>query len=99
MAEGLHIQDEETGCWHFSLGGNDPRLTSLWGRIDGCIEEAGDQGITVADILDVLREPPFGMRQGAAPIYICLYLLVKSEEVAVFQEGAYQPYLNAAIWR
>jgi hypothetical protein len=96
MAAGLHIQDEETGCWHFSLGGNDPRLRSLWERIDECIEEGSEHGITVADILDVLHEPPFGMRQGPAPIYICLYLLVKSEEIAVFREGAYQPYLTAA---
>jgi hypothetical protein len=96
LTEGLHLRDEETGCWRLSLDGKDPRLNVLWKEISECIANAGDEGITVADILGVLREPPFGMRKGPAPIYICLYLLVKSEEVAVFQEGAYQPYLNAA---
>jgi hypothetical protein len=96
LADGLHRRDEDTGCWRLSLEGNDPRLYDLWKEISECIANAGDEGITVADILDVLCEPPFGMRQGPAPIYICLYLLVKSEEVAVFREGAYQPYLNAA---
>ena len=36
------------------------------------------------------------MRQGPAPIYVCLYLLVRAEEVAVFKEDTYRPYLNAA---
>ncbi|AEG14181.1 hypothetical protein Desku_0565 [Desulfofundulus kuznetsovii DSM 6115] len=96
LAEGLHVKDEETGCWHFSLEGNDPQLKYLWKQIDECINTAGDQGISVANILSVLREPPFGMRQGPAPIYICLYLLVKSDEIAVFQEGTYRPYLTAS---
>ncbi len=96
LSEGLHLCDEKTGCWRFSLEGKDPNLRHLWKKISECIVNADDQGVTVADILDELYTPPFGMRQGPAPIYICLYLLVKSEEVAVFRERAYQPYLTAA---
>ncbi|MGB4504829.1 MAG: hypothetical protein WBI44_08035 [Syntrophaceticus sp.] len=96
LSEGLHLWDEETGCWRLSLEGNDHRLRYVWEEISECITNAGDEGITVADIIRVLREPPFGMRQGPAPIYISLYLLVKSDEVAVFRERAYQPYLTAA---
>ncbi|MGI6127890.1 MAG: hypothetical protein ACOYEF_13155 [Planifilum sp.] len=95
LSEGLHLWDEETGCWRVSLKGNDLHLQDLWEKISECIVKANDQGVTVADILDELYKPPFGMRQGPAPIYICLYLLVKSEEVAVFREEAYQPYLTA----
>lgn len=96
LAKGLHVMDEETGCWRFSLEGNDPSLKYLWDKLDECIAAAGDEGISVAEILDILHEPPFGMRQGPAPIYICLYLIVKSEEIAVFQENSYRPYMTAS---
>lgn len=96
LAEGLHVQDEQTGEWRFTLEGKDFRLTGLWKQIDKWVEDSGDQGITVADILSLLQEPPFGMRQGPAPVYLCLYILARSDEVAVFQEGTYRPYLTGA---
>lgn len=96
LAEGLHVLDKQTDEWRFTLEGKDPRLTGLWKQIDKWVEDAGDQGITVADILSLLQEPPFGMRLGPAPIYICLYILARSDEIAVFQEGIYRPYLTSA---
>lgn len=96
LADGLHVRDDSTGCWRLTLGGKDSHLGRLWEMVDKLIAGAGDAGIAIADILDLLGRPPFGMRRGPAPIYICLYLLVNSEKVAVFREGAYQPYLTAA---
>jgi ABC-type iron transport system FetAB ATPase subunit len=98
-AQGLHKKKNkgnDTGIWYLSLDGHDPNLQCLWQRIDKCINDAESHGVTVADMLDDLYKPPFGMRQGPAPIYIALYLLVKSDEVAVFQEGKYLPYISAA---
>ena len=94
--EGLHAKDEQTGCWQFTLGTNqNNKYQALWTLIDQCLDSA-KEGITVEDILDLLKAPPFGLRQGPAPIYITLYLIVHSESVAVFQEGTYRPYLSAA---
>lgn len=96
LAQGLHTRDENTQSWMFTLNGKDKRLGNLWLKIETLVSDAQDKGVTVAYILNELRKPPFGMRLGPAPIYICLYLLVKSEEIAVFQEGSYCPYLKAA---
>jgi len=94
--EGLHVKDEQTGCWQFTLGINqNNKYQALWTLIDQCLDSA-KEGITVEDILDLLKAPPFGLRQGPAPIYINLYLIVHAESVAVFQEGTYRPYLSAA---
>jgi len=95
-AQGVHKRKEDgedTTLWHLSLDGRDPNLQHLWELIDNCISKAENRGVTVAYILDELYKPPFGMRQGPAPIYVVLYLLVKSDEVAVFQEGKYLPYI------
>lgn len=96
LAQGLHTRDENTQSWMFTLNGEDERLKSVWLKIESMVLDANDKGANVAEILSELRKPPFGMRLGPAPIYICLYLLVKSEEIAVFQEGSYCPYLKAA---
>ncbi len=94
--EGLHIKDEQTGHWQFSLGsGKVNKYLALWNGIDWLLNEAKD-GISVEEILSSLKAPPFGLRQGPAPIYISLYTIVHSESVAVFQEGTYRPYLSAA---
>jgi hypothetical protein len=96
LAEGLHKENQETGHWYFALEGRDPRFKELWNQIDACVNAAGDKGVTIEEILGILQSPPFGMRLGPAPIYICLYLLVKSDEIAVFQEGNYKPYITAS---
>ena len=94
LATGLHIKDQDG--WHLALPYNDDCIAALWSQIEGCIVTSGEQGISVANILDVLQQPPFGMRQGPAPIYVCLYLLVKADDIAVFREGNYVPYLTEA---
>ncbi len=94
--EGLHVKDEQTGCWQFTLNINQSNeYQELWAVIDQCLDNA-KEGITVEEILNLLKEPPFGLRQGPAPIYVILYLIVHSENIAVFQEGTYRPYLSAA---
>lgn len=97
LEEGLHVKSETTGCWRFSLEGKDKTLAFLWRKIDECINREGNkEGVGVEQIIDVLRAPPFGLRKGPLPIYISLYLLAKSNEIAVFREGTYLPYISAA---
>ena len=95
-AEGLHVKDKITDKWCFSLAGKDPRLESLWKMIDDCINYSEDKGVSIDRVLEVLQSPPFGLRQGPAPIYVLLYIMTKSNEIAVFQEGTYKPYITAS---
>ncbi len=94
-AKGLHKQDPETGHWYLTLG-DDPKLSKLWVALDRMLVNADGNGITVKDMVKKLRQPPFGLRQGPSLLYISLYLLVKAEDLIVFCEKAYQPYLSAA---
>jgi len=93
--QGLHVDDGKLG-WNLSMTGSDPRLNGLWEEINTIIHNSGEKGCTVQALLEHIQYPPFGMRLGPAPIYICLYLLVNSEEIAIFREGSYLPYLSAA---
>lgn len=94
-SKGLHIGDDLNG-WHLRLDDQDPRLNSLWQEIDDFIRGSGEMGCTVEALLEHLQAPPYGMRLGPTPIFVCLYLLVKSEEIAIFREGSYLPFLSGA---
>lgn len=96
LAKGLHKRNQDTGLWGFTLDVEDVELQGMWNLLDTTIANAGEKGIGVSDILNRLQEPPFGMRQGPSPIYVCLYLLVRSDEIAVFKEDSYRPYLSSA---
>ena len=94
-SKGLHICDDLNG-WHLRMNDQDPRLNALWQEIDAFICGSGQMGCTVEALLQHIQAPPFGMRLGPTPIYVCLYILVKSEEIAIFREGSYLPFLSAA---
>lgn len=97
LAEDLHVKNPQTGHWQFSLKSKEgSRLQNLWDTIDECIYSSGDEGVTVTYIINQLQKAPFGLRQGPAPIYICLYLLARANEIAVFKEKTYCPYLSSA---
>ena len=96
LTKGLHKPNTKTGLWYLTLQGNDANLSRLWSFLDHKITNADHRGITIEKMIEELREPPFGLRQGPSLIYISLYLLVESENLIVFCEDAYKPYLTSA---
>ncbi|MGB4243958.1 MAG: hypothetical protein WBK42_10440, partial [Dethiobacteria bacterium] len=96
LSKGLHRQNQETGAWYLTLESEEVELNKLWEVLDKEVEDAADEGITIEKMLNRLRQPPFGLRQGPALIYIALYILVKADNLTVFREGVYLPYLRAA---
>jgi len=96
LAKGLHRKNEKAGDWYLTLEGSEPELEALWQAIEEMLKQASSAGVTVENIVDELRKPPFGLRQGPSLIYICLYLLVKSEDLIIFCDNVYQPYISAA---
>jgi hypothetical protein len=96
LAKDVHKPNPDTGSWYLTLEGNERELSEVWKTLDQMLEEADDSGKTVEDMINELRKPPFGLRQGPSLICISLYLLVESENLIVFCENAYHPYLTAA---
>lgn len=96
LVKGLHRKNEKTGTWYMTLNSNDPNLNKVWERLDQLIEEGSEKGVAIEYLLHKLRDVPFGMKQGPALLYISHYLLVKSETLAMYREGIYNPYLTEA---
>ena len=96
LAKGLHRKNNKTGDWYLTLKGSEPELEALWQVIGEMLKQASSAGVTVENIVDELRKPPFGLRQGPSLIYICLYLVVRSEDLIIFCDNVYAPYISAA---
>ncbi|MEW6378866.1 MAG: hypothetical protein AB1611_04585 [bacterium] len=75
-----------------------PQLAAVWNVLDGMLDAAQDkhEGIDVRALIHRLKEPPFGMREGPIPLFLCHYLIVNADEIALYQERAFKPYFGEA---
>jgi len=91
----LHTRSVD-GSWHFSAPSRNSDLFPLWQLLLEAVQNADSDGVRVDTLVEKLKEPPFGMREGTIPLYICLFLIVNLDEIALFQEGVYKPYFDEA---
>jgi hypothetical protein len=98
LSKGLYT--DKYGEWQFIKPNAErhPGVTSVWQVIDDLLlnSQGNREGVSVADIIAQLNMPPFGLRKGVIPLFLCHYLVVNIDEIAVYQEGAYQPYFEDA---
>ncbi len=94
LSEGLHVKDETKDSWKFSLK-TTKDYKELWLLIDQELHD-NPEGTSAEKLIEKMKNPPFGLREGPAPIFLILYLIVNSDTVAVFQEGTYKPILSEA---
>jgi len=96
---GLHRKNAE-GEWILSAPDKrfQPQLAAVWDVFDRMLAEADRAGhaVPVRTMLDTLKRPPFGLREGPAPLLLSHYLLVHADEVAVYEENVFKPFFGDA---
>jgi len=96
---GLHQPNEE-GLWYLRAPDKhqQPQLSAIWGLFDQLLLEGDAEGRTVPvrDLLDAVKNPPFGLRKGPAPLLLSHYLLVRSDEIAVYENEIFKPFFGDA---
>lgn len=90
---GLH--NKETGDeWSLSLPAKDSkRLAPLWNATDAYLKSK-DDSVKAADIYEMWRKPPFGLKEGLVPILFWAYALSNSGRFAIYRDGYYLPVLE-----
>jgi hypothetical protein len=99
---GLHTFNSVAKIWQ--LVGPDPgndghkNLAFVWKTLDSLLEESETQnkGVLLTELIDTLQLPPFGLKRGPIPIFICHYIIVNDDRVALYQDGVFQPLFGAA---
>lgn len=91
---GLHGPTEQGEGWAFAP----PRagsLTHAWGAITVAV--GAGRSVSVADLYNVLKAPPIGLKDGPIPVLLTAWLLHRADDLAIYEDGTYQPTLTTDL--
>lgn len=72
-------------------------MGSAWGSMTLMINRAIDGQLPLDQIYAKLMAPPIGLKEGAIPVLLTALLLHRVDDVAIYQEGTYQPAITADL--
>ena len=91
---------EATGLYRKTFGGwkfvspkpeDDPcNLLPAWEAAAGFLETNSHRAVTVGEIYEKWRDPPFGIKDGLLPILAVAFILSKSHTLAFYRRGVFQ---------
>lgn len=90
---GLHALRE--GVWGFGQPGHAGKLRDAWGAITIFIARASEEAIGMNFLYQRLMEPPVGLKEGPIPVLLVAHLLQRPDDVAIYEDGTFQPSLTA----
>jgi hypothetical protein len=68
----------------------------VWTALNEALSKAVEQ-TPIEAITQVLSAPPYGVKAGVIPILLTTALLIRSEDIALFRNGTYQPQLRVEV--
>jgi len=96
-ATGIHAP--AGGEWTFQKprAGARGRLLPLWDAVEAFLDAEPPQPRTLGDLFYHLTRPPFGVKQGVLPVFLLAYYLANEQELALFDDGHYCPFISEEI--
>jgi hypothetical protein len=92
---GIH---RDTGDGRF--GYHQPKKGSIgntWGTMTMMLDRASSERLTLDKVYAELMAPPIGLKEGPIPVLLTALLLNRVDDVAIYQEGTYQPTITADL--
>ena len=98
LLEGTGLYRTTKEGWRFvapsSANGDQHQLCPTWGEATNLLERNAQRTVSVAEIYDIWREPPFGVKDGLMPLLAVAFILSKRREIAFYRGGVFQPRLT-----
>ena len=88
-----HVGD---GIWAYRQPGRGS-LSTAWGTMTQMIDRATRDHLTLDRLYATLMAPPIGLKEGPIPVLLTALLLNRRDDVAIYQEGTYQPSITADL--
>lgn len=86
---GMHRETEEG--WGFGPPKEGDTWTSAWAAAESAVREAGEDGVSIDRLYRLLSSPPYGLKDGPIPVLLTALILAYRDEIAIYQDGSYQP--------
>lgn len=74
----------------------DSSLAEAWRSLEALLATA-DEPTSVDKVVEHLLAPPYGIKMGVAPLVLLAALILHREDVAIFEDGTYQPRLTTDL--
>jgi hypothetical protein len=72
------------------------RFAPTFDAIRGFLEGRSGERASVVDLLSMLSRPPYGVRQGLAPLLLALFTAMNMQELAFYEDGAFLREMSPA---
>lgn len=87
------IHRHEDGFYSFHTP-KDSKIRKVWDAIESFCLAAKDQPISLDQLYQKLRQPPFGVKGGVIPILFAAVILKHSDDVSLYRDGIFVPVLG-----
>ena len=65
-------------------------LSPAWDAATEFLEDNADRTVSVAEIYDIWREPPYGIKDGVLPVLVVAFILSMRSSVVFYRNGIFQ---------
>lgn len=76
----------------------DKSFESLWRACEKFFESSKKSKKSLVDLVDVLQNKPFKLKKGFLDHWIPIYLIMKKDDYALYDEKSYIPYFNVDLF-
>lgn len=95
FAPGLHVERGAEWLFHSPRRGSD--FLPLWREMESSLIDARHAPLPLDMLFARLAAAPFGLLDGPVPVLVTAWLLVHADDVAIYQDGTYQPRLSIEL--
>jgi len=78
----------------FQIGKVDSSIKKVWDASNEFISSASKQTKGLLEFIELLKSAPFGLKQGLIDHWVGIFLILKSDDFALYYKGQYVPDLN-----
>lgn len=92
QATGIHRKsDGNPECWGFARPDSKehPGCIAVWDAVTDTLQSARGQRLSVEKLYDLLRRPPYGVREGLIPVLLFAVYKFAESEIAIYEKGTF----------
>ena len=91
----LYRNLEQDWCFVAPRTGDDPRnLAPAWQAAAEFLESERHRAVSLAEIFDIWRKPPYGIKDGLMPVLAAAFILSMRRELAFYRQSIFQSQIT-----
>lgn len=98
IKNGIHRKSKK-GEWVISrpTSKQDATLQPAWKAMESFLGSTEEKRRTVSELYEMLRQPPYGIKDGLLPIILCAALIHFDSDLAVYEKGGFVPGITTPV--